>query len=257
VSSGRVYNKAMLAFLRANYPLMMVPELTAEFNKKFRKQKTVEQIKSCLTNHSIKAGVKRNRTPRIFLDEHLEFLQKHYLVLNLDDLTNAFNQAFPKFNAKVSQIRACLRNHKIRSGRTGHFEKGQESWNKGMQGLHLGGEKGWFKKGAVPLNYKKVGSERVNKDGYVEIKVKDPNKWKLKHRVIWEQSIGPIPKGKIIIFKDNNPLNCDIENLMMIERCQSMVMNKLGLNGAPSEVKETVLAIADLTILTNKRSKAA
>lgn len=40
---------------------------------------------------------------------------------------------------------------------------------------------------------------------------------KLAH-VNYEKHIGPIPSGKMLILKDNNPLNCEPENLEMVSR---------------------------------------
>lgn len=262
MKSGRVYNKAMLEWLASHYVHMMLPELTAAFNKQFGQAKTVAQIKSCLANHKIRAGVKRNRTPRRYQDNHLAFLQTHYRTLNLEQLTEAFNKEFPRFGADVNSIRACLRNHRIQSGRTGQFEKGQESWNKGQKGINTGGEKGWFKSGAVPLNIKPLGSERVNVDGYVEIKVDEPNpytghstRYRPKHQVVWESEHGPIPDGHVVIFKDNNKLNCDIDNLKLVSRAQLVVLNKTGLIGVPAEVKDTAVLIVDLKLKTRARQK--
>lgn len=91
--------------------------------------------------------------------------------------------------------------------------------NKGKKGICAAGcERTWFQKGHIPANYRPVGSERVNADGYIEVKVADPNKWKLKHRVVWESVNGKIPKGSIIIFRDNDKSNTDIDNLLLIKR---------------------------------------
>lgn len=256
MKKGRVYNKAMLAFLAEHYPKMFVPELTAAFNKKFGKNKTTDQIKSCLSNHNIKAGVRRNRTPRRYENKHLEFLQKHYLTLNLEQLAEVFNAEFKNFNADIESIRACLKNNKIRSGRTGHFEPGHKSWNVGMKGLNTGGEKGWFKKGAVPINYKPVGSERVNTDGYVEVKVAEPNKWSLKHRVVYELHYGPIPKSHNVSFRDNNPQNVEPSNLILMSKAQNAVLNKMGLADVPAEAKDSALLLANLTMKINKKAVA-
>ena len=47
----------------------------------------------------------------------------------------------------------------------------------GKKGICADGcERTWFKKGHIPANYRPVGSERVNADGYIEVKVADPNK---------------------------------------------------------------------------------
>ena len=70
-----------------------------------------------------------------------------------------------------------------------------------------------FKKGHTPANHREVGSERINKDGYIEIKVAESKRWRLKHRIIWEQANGEIPKGHNVQFKNHNPQDCRIENL--------------------------------------------
>lgn len=257
---GREYNKAMIAWLTENYPKMIIGDLTEAFNRRFGKSKTKKQIKACLANHNIKAGVRRNLTPVKYHAEHLTFLQKHYLTLNLEQLTEAFNKEFPKFNAPVSSIRCCLRNHKIRSGRTGQFKAGQESWNKGKKGLNTGGEAGWFKKGAVPMNQKPLGYERIcKKDGYVLVKVAEtnphtgfPTRFRLKHQVVWEAANGPVPKGMAITFLDGDKTNCSLDNLKLVTRAQMAVINKMGLGNATHELKESALLLANLTMEINK-----
>lgn len=37
-------------------------------------------------------------------------------------------------------------------------------------------------------------------------------------RYTWEKHNGKIPKGKVIVFKDGNPRNCDIKNLLCLTR---------------------------------------
>ena len=98
----------------------------------------------------------------------------------------------------------------------------------------------------MPKNYRPVGSERVNVDGYVEVKVADPNKWRLKHRVVWEAVNGKIPKGFIVIFRDNDRTNTDIDNLMLIRRGTHAVLNHTGLCECSGEFKETAVRIAEL-----------
>ena len=46
-----------------------------------------------------------------------------------------------------------------------------------------------FAKGNVPPNHRPVGSERISKDGYIEVKVAEPNKWRLKQRVVYEEAV--------------------------------------------------------------------
>lgn len=79
-----------------------------------------------------------------------------------------------------------------------------------------------FAKGHVPTNHKPVGSERVSVDGYVEVKVAEPNKWRLKHRVVWEEANGPIPAGCNVQFKNGNTQDVRLENLFLISRAEQM-----------------------------------
>lgn len=102
-----------------------------------------------------------------------------------------------------------------------------------------------FKKGNIPTNYRPVGSERVDNDGYIYVKIADPNKWELKHRVTWEKHFGDIPEGSNIQFKDGNRLNCDdINNLYMIDRCNQMLENTI--HRYPTEIKQTIRVLNKL-----------
>lgn len=86
----------------------------------------------------------------------------------------------------------------------------------------------FFKKGNVPVNIVPVGTERITDDGYIEIKVKDGSlqkNWRLKHRIVWEQHNGPIPKGYNVQFKDGNRQNVAIDNLYIISRSDQLKKN--------------------------------
>ena len=79
-----------------------------------------------------------------------------------------------------------------------------------------------FRKGNKPLNHRPVGSERVNVNGYVEIKVEEPNRWRLKHRVVWEEANGPIPEGYNVQFRDGNGQNCELGTLYLTSRSDQL-----------------------------------
>ncbi len=156
----------------------------------------------------------------------------------------------------VGQIKGYMGNHKINSGTKGHFPKGHIPANKGKKGRCAAGcEKTWFPKGHIPKNHRPVGSERVTKDGYIEIKVAEPNKWMLKHRAIWEESRGKIAKGSVLIFVDGNKQNAVLDNLRLIERGTHVVMNHTGLCNYDGEFKDTAIAIATLERQTSARKK--
>ena len=77
-------------------------------------------------------------------------------------------------------------------------------------------------------------------DGYVEIKVAEPRKWALKHRVIWEEANGPIPKGCNIQFRDGNKLNVKIENLYIISRSDQLMKQNAMYARYPKEMQDVM-----------------
>lgn len=135
----------------------------------------------------------------------------------------------------------------------GRFIKGQQSFNKGLKWDEFMSKEGQensrtttFKKGNIPVNHKPVGSERINVDGYVEIKVAEPNKWDLKHRVVYRQLHGEIPKDGIITFLDSNPLNLDPDNLILINLNQNLILNKEKLRSEYPEITKSSIFIAKI-----------
>lgn len=109
-----------------------------------------------------------------------------------------------------------------------------------------------FKKNHVPANHKEVGYERVSVDGYIERKVAEPNKFRLLHRIIWEEHNGPIAKGYNIQFKDGNRQNCTIENLYIISRSDQLKNENSFHARYPEEIKMAIHAKAALTRNINR-----
>ena len=107
-----------------------------------------------------------------------------------------------------------------------------------------------FKKGNTPLNHKLVGSERINVYGYVEVKISEPNVWKLKHRWLWEKHNGKIPEDMVLIFKDNNKLNICLDNLILISRAENAEINRYGDCKFTGQAKEAIVNIVRLKYAT-------
>lgn len=123
------------------------------------------------------------------------------------------------------------------------FQKGSVPLNKGKKvspEIYSKMQHTMFKKGQTPLNHRDVGSERLNVYGYIEIKVAEPNRWRLKHRVIWEQVNGTIPKGFNVQFKNHNPLDCRIENLYLISKAEQMAKENSFWAKYPKEIQEII-----------------
>ena len=183
--------------------------------------------------------------PHHYTDEQIEFVRNNIKGTPYKTMWKIFNEQFGT-NLKYSQMQGFLKRNNFTNGLSGQFEKGQKSWNKGMKGIDLAGVNGkktQFRKGQVPSNYKPVGSERVDsKNGYVLIKVTDEgryqDRWKLKHRIIWEQEYGKIPENHTVVLADGDKHNFDLENLILISRSQLSYLNKKGfINGDPDVLK--------------------
>jgi hypothetical protein len=97
-----------------------------------------------------------------------------------------------------------------------------------------------YKKGHTPVNRREVGSERVSRDGYMEVKVAEPNKWMLKHRVLWEQANGPIPKGYNIQFRNGDKTDIRLENLYIISRQEQLAKENSLYARYPVELQEVM-----------------
>lgn len=194
--------------------------------------------------------------------EEREFFQVFVPGHSHREIQEAFIARFG-WDITTSQIKGYIANHKLNTGRTGRFVKGQEAHNKGAKISPEVYEKvkhTMFSKGHVPANHREVGSTRVNVDGYIEIKVAEPNKWCLLHRHIWQQEYGPVPKGHCLIFKDNDRLHCELDNLMLITRNELKVLNQNGLNKTEAEYKEAALNLARMIYAgteAKKRKNAA
>ena len=191
-----------------------------------------------------------------YTDEMKQFILDNYKERYNQELADLFNQ---KFNTNITSrmIKSYKANNKLNSGLTGKFRKGQTPHNKGKKMPKEVYEKvkhTMFAKGNVPPNHRPVGSERISKDGYIEVKVAEPNKWRLKQRVVYEEAKGKIPEGCTIIFLDGNKQNCNIDNLMCITRSELLYLNCNGLNNS-NEITETGILMARLDITKNKKKQ--
>ena len=191
-------------------------------------------------------------------DEIVQFMIDNYQGKDNIELANLLNEKFNlDANAdKISNVKTKLKKKGInlRTGiNRGCIKKGNIPANKGKKwDDYLTKEqqdncrKTTFKKGNIPHNHKKVGSERITVDGYIEIKVAEPNKWESKAKVIYEEKYGKIPKGSKIIYLDGNRLNLDINNLKLISNHENLIMNEFKLRYGRKELTECAYIIAQI-----------
>jgi len=180
-----------------------------------------------------------------YTKEEIEFITKNVIGVGNNELAELVNKKF-NLNLTSVQVTTFKKNRGLKSGLDGRFKKGEKVWNKGMKGLQIGGKETQFKKGQTPINYREVGSERINVDGYTEIKVADPNRWRAKHVVVWENEKGSVPNGHVILFGDRNRLNVDIDNLILVSRKQLVTLNKHNLIKHDADLTKSGILVADI-----------
>lgn len=186
-----------------------------------------------------------------YTTEQVEFIKTNVVGITSHELTEKFNKHFG-LNLGRNQIRSFVRNNKLKNGLNTRFKKGCVPYNKGKKGLG-GWEPTQFKKGHKPHNYKTVGTERVNSDDYIDVKIADPNKWRAKHLLIWEKENGPIPKGYAVIFGDKNRRNFDINNLILVSRKQLAILNQHHLIQDNADLTRSAVIVADIYSKINER----
>lgn len=192
---------------------------------------------------------------RIWTKEEINILLRDYQDPNIFSadiakrLDRTLSQVYNK--ARTMGLKAPLERIRL-AGKLGtnhpnavahRFKKGSIPPNKGKKmspEVYEKVKETMFKKGNSPVNHREVGSERINVDGYIEIKVAEPNRWKLKHRIIWEQVYGEIPKGYNVQFKNQNPKDCRIDNLYLISKSEQMRNENSLMARYPKELRDVI-----------------
>lgn len=188
-----------------------------------------------------------------YSEEELEFLSENR-TLTISEYHAAFVQRFGRADVTPANLHALRKRKKWRTGRTGHYQPGEQPWNKGLTG-YMPANKTSFKKGNRPHNWKPIGHERITADGYLERKVSDTGctrkDYVAVHRLIWEEHNGPIPGGHVVIFKDRNQdkQQVTLEQLMLVSRKELLHVNKY-LSGMAGN--ETAHLIAKVEMKANQ-----
>lgn len=255
------YSDEELAWIKAcsDLPRTELHELFAQVFR--RKDVTVDNIKALCTRKGWNTGPDGRRRNAgkslIFTPDQVAWLHEN-ASLPRNKVASAFCSAFPGSTTTTAQIVSWRKNHKVKTGRTGHFQKGQAPWSKGKKlQPHPNSQATMFQRGQKPHNAKPIGYESLNPDGYVLICVDRPNPFcpqmrthmAFKHKELWIAANGPIPDGHVLKCLDADKTNCDPSNWVAVP--QGLLPRLNGIYGrdydqAPAELKPTILAIARL-----------
>ena len=191
----------------------------------------------------------------IWTEEEDQFLRDFAPGRLRNEIIDEFEERFG-YRLNVSRFKNRLHKLNVHQGVRYCFEKGHIPHNKGKH-YDPGGRSVLtrFKKGNVPKQHRPVGSERINVDGYIEIKVAEPNKWRLKHNLVYEEHFGKLTKNEVVIFLDQNRLNLDINNLFKVTRAELAQINKRRLLNKTENVRLTAILSNRLKMRSKNKSK--
>ena len=181
--------------------------------------------------HRSQKCLKDNGKYRKWKEEELEYLREICYGKGYKEIAEMITE---KFGMECSEVR--VRNRMNRE----HLKTGIETK---------------FQKGHISPLRRKIGDERMNRDGYWEVKVDNPSVWKLKHKLIYEQHYGPLPEGGIILFADGNKSNFDIDNLILTTQREMMAMNKHQFCSNDPELTKTGMAIVRLKLAIQDKER--
>jgi hypothetical protein len=160
---------------------------------------------------------------------------------------------------------ACLLRRRPEVGALGRFKPGHVPANKGLR------RPGWapgrmastqFKKGemagAAQKRWKPLGTKRISRDGYLEVKFRERKgqhgNWKGVHTMLWEEKHGPVPKGFALAFKDGDRTNIRLSNLELISRVELMKRNSV--HNLPMELQAVIQLAGALKRKVRETSEA-
>ncbi len=265
-----------MAWLEANRG-MVITDYHAAFVEAFgRSDVSAANLHGLRKRLGWKVGRARGR----FVGRHTKFSKaeiawlKDNATLPIGEYHAAFCQTFGRTDMTAPNLNGLRKRQGWRTGRTGRFEKGSISHNKGkpcppgVGGRHENARKSQFKKGEAPHNTKWLGHERVGTHGYVEISVAETNphtgyerRYVLKHIRLWEAENGPVPDGHCLKCLDGDRLNTNPSNWEAIPRGVLPRLNggrgtKLpAYDQAAPELRPTIMAIAKAGHLARRRAR--
>lgn len=221
------YTKEQLEYLKeiAEMSGRTNKEITEMFNSKFNQNRTIGAIIGIKSRLNIKSYT------RVYTDEQISYLREITPGRTHRAVTKMFNKKY-KDNRTESSIKSIVQENGIKTGSTGRFEKGN-----------------------LPGNTLPIGTEIMREDGYVYVKTENPNTWKQKHHIIWEELNGAVPENHVILFGDKDRENFDINNLILASKAQVLQLNRYDLIKEDADLTRTGIIIADIYSKIGQRKK--
>ena len=282
--AGAKWTEAEEADLRELYPYTSNPEIARILNDRHGNNRSADGVcsRACVLGLLKDKSVEIKRTRQVWTDEKVEWF-KSFVPGHTEPEISAEHERIYGTPLSEGQIGNAKNRFGVKSGTVGgRFEKGHAPHNKGKTWDEMGFSpemqakirKTTFKKGEVRDIrqgwMKPIGYERVNVEGYVEVKVRDsrisgiqpkePGKfncnYRFKHHVVWEETNGmPVPPGTRIAFADHDKRNFDPDNLVAVPVSVWRIIQLQRIPYADRESLETAVLMAKLAATRHKAMK--
>lgn len=197
-------------------------------------------------------------------DEVIAFITEQVKTHSRKEVAELLREKFNWPEVTDDMVKGAMSRYGILTGRTGRFEKGNVSHNKGVPMTPEVREKckaSWFPKGHRPHNELPIGSRVRRADGYLVEKVRDEigtkahERWRPVQQLVWERAHGPIPEGKIVTFLDGNRDNFALENLALVSKREYIGMTHYGMRFEDADLTRTGLEITRLKLAILDKTK--
>ena len=253
------YTKEQLDWIKENVKSMTHEELQEKFNQTFNQNRSFSAIKGVCTSRGWRNGG-IGLTRRKYKKHHIDFVREKILEeYTIEEVADLFNDRFEIQTTKSGIANLMNKNNIKTLSNRGQFKKGMASFNKGLKQTDFMSPEAIertkatrFQKGQESHNKRPVGSERFTREGFIEVKVAEPNVWKLKHRLVWEEANGEVPDKHVVTFLDGNKQNVALENLRLITMEENAYLNKNGLRYDDAELTEMGLNVAKVMTRTHQ-----
>jgi len=258
-----VLTAEIAAYIKANYLKQSGSSIAAKFKidkgivYRFEKNNNLVVPVELKKKFRLEAFLKARKGKTNFTKKEDAFIKENYLKLPVKRIADILGRSGVGINVALKRLNLSIPQELADQRRLdGMYRKGSVPVNKGKKQIdYMSAENiektkaTRFAKGHIPHNSVNVsnGDISIRKDNrgvaYKWIRVKR-GIWIPLSIYNWELKYGPIPKGYLLRFIDNNSMNCEPDNLEVITRQENMMKNTI--HQYPQELKETIKLISKI-----------
>jgi hypothetical protein len=208
-----------------------------------------------------KKGIKMRK----FTKSEDDFIRANYLIMPVTQMSAALGRAKNVAGQRLKLLGLTIPKDIIEQRKQiGRLKTGNIPANKGKKWKEFmskeamrNSRKTTFKKGGLPATtlYNGCITIRTDKRGikYKFIRIRKAV-WLPLQRHIWQQANGKIKRGRKIVFKDGDPMNCNINNLECLTSKELMIRNSYH-SRFPKSIANIIQLRGALTRQINKHEK--